>query len=83
MNNPNIDKIKYPVDPAAFVSDEEVDGEESELGKVNRLLADIEQHRPICTASDETLVMNVLQRKHGITRHEADVIYEIAGRIRK
>ena len=77
----DISKIKYPIDPLAFISDEKKDGEESEVEKVNRLMDDIKQHRPYYTEPHRQL-LNRVKGKTAITRHEAKVIYMIAGRIK-
>ena len=70
----DISKIKYPIDSEAFVSDEELD-------KVKGLMDDIKQHRPYYTEPHRQL-LNRVKGKTTITRHEAKVIYMIAGRIK-
>lgn len=70
----DISKIKYPIGSEAFVSDEELD-------KVKGLMDDIKQHRPYYTEPHRQL-LNRVKGKTAITRHEAKVIYMIAGRIK-
>ena len=66
--------------PSSDTAESFLSPEESEA--VNVLLADIIQFKPYCVHSDRLLLWNVCKQTRRTTRHEANIVYLVAGRIK-
>lgn len=77
MNSSN----NTPSSNASDASEAFLSPEESEA--VNVLLADIIQFKLYCVRSDRLLLWKVCKQTRRTTRYEANIVYLVAGRIKK